>query len=151
MARRVAYMPQAHAGAFAYAVIDVMLMGRAVHVGAFSTPSMAARAVAREALEQLAVSHLAERSYLETSGGERQLVLNGRALAQRAAALEMDEPTASLGFGSQLCCWRALHDSLEPTLPGAPASAGGRRGPATSLRLIRQRLVRRTGEHAAND
>lgn len=108
MARRIAYVPQAHAGAFAYAALDVVLMGRATHVGSFSMPSAADRALAFELLERLGVAHLAARSYLEISGGERQLVLIARALAQQAPVLVMDEPTASLDFGNQRLVLREI-------------------------------------------
>jgi iron complex transport system ATP-binding protein len=52
-------------------------------------------------LERLAIGHLADRVYTEISGGERQLTLIARALAQEAQILVMDEPMASLDFGYQ--------------------------------------------------
>ena len=54
-----------------------------------------------EKLEQLGIAHLAGRGFLHLSGGERQLVLIARALAQQAPILLMDEPCASLDFGNQ--------------------------------------------------
>ena len=101
VARRVAYVPQAQPGGFAYRVEDVVLMGRAVHVGRWSMPSRDDRRIAGEALERLGVAHLAGRPFTEISGGERQLVLIARALAQQAPLIVMDEPTASLDFGNQ--------------------------------------------------
>lgn len=101
LARRVAYVPQAHAGVFAYAVEDVVLMGRAARLGSFSLPSRVDRAIALDALRRLGVAHLRQRPYTEISGGERQLVLIARALAQEAPLIVMDEPTASLDFGNQ--------------------------------------------------
>ncbi|MFT3664082.1 ABC transporter ATP-binding protein [Piscinibacter sp.] len=112
IARRVAYVPQAHGGVFAYRVEDVVLMGRAVHVGAFALPSRDDRAAAAEALERLGIAHLAARPYTEISGGERQLVLIARALAQRARVIVMDEPTASLDFGNQRVVLREI-EALE--------------------------------------
>ncbi len=108
LARRLAYVPQAHAGVFAYRVDDVVLMGRAVHVGLVATPSRADREVAHQALQRLGVAHLAERPYTEISGGERQLVLIARALAQQAQVIVMDEPTASLDFGNQRLVLREI-------------------------------------------
>ncbi len=108
VARCVAYVPQAHAGAFAYAVEDIVLMGRAAHVGLFSVPSRADRGAAREALERLGIGHLRRRPYTEISGGERQLALVARALAQRTPLVVMDEPTASLDFGNQRIVLREI-------------------------------------------
>jgi iron complex transport system ATP-binding protein len=108
IARRVAYVPQAHAGVFAYAVEDVVLMGRATHVGLFAMPGRADRDVAGAALDRLGIAHLRERPYTEISGGERQLVLIARALAQDTALVVMDEPTASLDFGNQRLVLREI-------------------------------------------
>ncbi|MFT7773730.1 ABC transporter ATP-binding protein [Roseateles sp.] len=114
LARLLAYVPQAHAGVFAFSVEDVVVMGRSAHLGAFAMPSRADRAMALEALERLGIGALRAKRYTEISGGERQLVLIARALAQQARLLVMDEPTASLDFGNQLRVLReiaALRDS----------------------------------------
>lgn len=114
LARLLAYVPQAHAGVFAFSVEDVVLMGRSAHLGVFAMPSQADRARALESLERLGIGALRAKRYTEISGGERQLVLIARALAQQARLLVMDEPTASLDFGNQLRVLReigALRDS----------------------------------------
>ncbi len=108
LARCVAYVPQAHAGVFPYLAEDVVLMGRAARVGTFAAPSRHDRAVALECLQRLGVAHLRDRPYTEISGGERQLVLIARALAQEAPLIVMDEPTASLDFGNQLAVLREI-------------------------------------------
>jgi iron complex transport system ATP-binding protein len=100
-ARRIGYVPQAHAGAFAFMVRDVVLMGRTAHQGLFASPTAQDRAVAEGKLADLGVSHLAEKPYTMISGGERQLILIARALAQEPAYVVLDEPTASLDFGNQ--------------------------------------------------
>ena len=101
-ARHVGYVPQAHAGLFPFTVEDVVLMGRASRVGRFSAPGAEDRRIARQCLEMLGIAHLRASSYTAISGGERQLALIARALAQRPALLVMDEPTASLDFGNQI-------------------------------------------------
>lgn len=101
-ARQVAYVPQIHKEAFAYRVFDVVLMGRMPHKTFFSRYSKADRMIATEALEKLGIEHLLERPYTEISGGERQLTLIARAMAQGARAFIMDEPTNGLDYGNQV-------------------------------------------------
>lgn len=100
-ARRVGYVPQAHAVVFPFTVAEMVLMGRASRVGTFAAPSRQDSAATRAALEKLGIAHLGERRFTEISGGERQMALIARALAQEPAMLVMDEPTASLDFGNQ--------------------------------------------------
>lgn len=102
LARRLAYVPQAHAGVFAWSALDVVLMGRTAHLSLLAVPSRTDTRAALDALESLGVAALAGRVYAELSGGERQLVLVARALAQEARLLLMDEPTSSLDFGNQI-------------------------------------------------
>jgi iron complex transport system ATP-binding protein len=101
IARRIAYVPQAHTAHFSFRVIDMVVMGRTAHLRLFASPTSADRQRAREALELLGIADLAEREYTRISGGQRQLVLVARALAQDAPAIVMDEPTANLDFGNQ--------------------------------------------------
>ena len=102
VARVVGYVPQAHAAHFAFTVSEIVLMGRTAHAGPFAAPSHRDRDAAHAALGLLGIAHLAEHVYTEVSGGERQLTLIARALAQEAKLLVLDEPTASLDFGNQL-------------------------------------------------
>lgn len=102
VARQISYVPQAHAAVFPYAVHDMVVMGRAAHRGPFSGPSREDHRQASEALATLGIADLEERDYTRLSGGQRQLVLIARALAQAAPLIVMDEPTASLDFGNQV-------------------------------------------------
>jgi iron complex transport system ATP-binding protein len=100
-ARLVAYVPQSHSATFAFTVESIVLMGRTAHGNLFSRPSAHDRAVAERSLERFGISYLAERPYTMISGGERQLTLLARALAQEPQFIVLDEPTASLDFGNQ--------------------------------------------------
>ncbi len=101
LARKVAYIPQAHQPQFNYSVLEVVLMGLASSIGIFSVPSSAQRLKAEQLLEKIGIPHLKNRGYANLSGGERQMVLIARALMQGAEILLMDEPVASLDYGNQ--------------------------------------------------
>jgi iron complex transport system ATP-binding protein len=100
-ARLLAYVPQSHVTTFAFTVEAMVLMGRTAHGNLFSAPSGADRTIAARALERFGIAHLRERPYTMISGGERQLALLARALAQEPQFIVLDEPTASLDFGNQ--------------------------------------------------
>lgn len=102
LARRVAVVPQQTLVPFPFTVAEVVLMGRAPHQPFLGFDTPADLAVAERALERLGIAHLAERSVLELSGGERQLALVARALAQQAQLLLLDEPTAFLDLEHRL-------------------------------------------------
>jgi len=107
------YVPQSGGGIFPFTVSELVLMGRTAHRGPFAAPSAADRAVAQDAIATVGIEHLARREWLRISGGERQLALIARALAQEARILVLDEPTASLDFGNQLRVLDAIRSLSE--------------------------------------
>ena len=131
IARRVAYVPQAHAAHFPYAVLDMVVMGRTAHLGPFARPGPRDYAAASQALATLGIGALADADYTRISGGQRQLALIARALAQAAPLLVMDEPTASLDFGNQALVLRQIRalaaqataSCSRPTTPTTPSPA----------------------------
>ena len=102
IAQVVAYVPQNHQKTFPYRVLDIVLMGRAAYTGLFSSPSSRDQAIAEEALDMVGLLRLKSRPYTQLSGGESQLLMIARALAQQTPVLVMDEPTAHLDFRNEL-------------------------------------------------
>ncbi|MDP2076258.1 ABC transporter ATP-binding protein [Hydrogenophaga sp.] len=107
-ARCVAYVPQGQASTFGFTALEMVLMGRTAHLGLLARPGARDRAIAQDALKRLGMAHLSDRSVHHMSGGERQMVLIARALAQQPRAVLLDEPTASLDFGNQGLVLRAV-------------------------------------------
>jgi iron complex transport system ATP-binding protein len=108
-ARQIAVVPQETELAFEYRAIEIVLMGRHPHLGAFTLEGPGDVRIAQDALAATGTSHLADRLFHELSGGEKQRIVIAAALAQIAvrsaaptAALLLDEPTASLDLGYQL-------------------------------------------------
>lgn len=102
IARKLAYIPQVHEKPFPYKVIDVVLMGRVSYTGLFSLPKKKDRRIAEEALDRVGMLSFKDKPYTQLSGGETQLVMVARALAQQTPVLVMDEPTAHLDFRNEL-------------------------------------------------
>lgn len=109
LARRIAYIPQFSAPAFRYSVLDTVLMGTTSQLGPLAAPGDAQNQAALDALAHLGIAHLKDRTAGTLSGGERQLVLIARALAQNAPLLVMDEPTASLDLGNAIRVMEMVH------------------------------------------
>ena len=101
-AQTLAYVPQTHQPVFAFSVFDFVLMGRTPHIGPFSSPSRKDRKTTEAAIDSLGLLHLADRPYTEISGGERQLAMFARVVAQEPKVLLLDEPTSHLDFGNQV-------------------------------------------------
>lgn len=101
IAKRIAYVPQAGHSAFAFTVEQMVLMGRTAHIEGAGSPSSRDRDIARCAMIDIGVDHLREKPFTQLSGGERQLALIARAVAQDAPIIVMDEPTSSLDLGNQ--------------------------------------------------
>ena len=108
LAAELAYIPQSYSPAFDHTVLDSVLMGLGAQLGPFDSPSREQTNAAQRILDELGIGALASRGCMRISGGERQLMLLGRALIQNAHTLIMDEPTASLDYGNSFRVMRRI-------------------------------------------
>ncbi|HWQ66463.1 MAG TPA: ABC transporter ATP-binding protein [Methanospirillum sp.] len=102
LSQKMAFVPQGYDVAFPYTILEYVLMGRAPYISAFSSPTSSDVRIAVEAIREVGMYHLIEKAVNEVSGGEHQLALIARALAQNPDILLLDEPTSHLDFGNQM-------------------------------------------------
>ncbi len=110
LARHIAYVPQNHNQTFPYTVLDIVKMGRTAYTGRFAAPTSQDTSIARQCLELVGLLPLANRPYTQLSGGESQLVMIARALAQKTPVIIMDEPTSHLDFKHEMVVMETIVD-----------------------------------------
>lgn len=102
LAQALAYLPQNPKIESAFTCKEVVLMGRYARLSRFSGLSKRDTAIAETAMRETGTQPFSGRPFNTLSGGEQRRVLLARALAQEAALLLLDEPTASLDLRYQL-------------------------------------------------
>lgn len=102
LARILGHVSQMHKSSFPFSVLDVVLTGRMPYISMFSTPGKKDLEKACNVLEFMGIAHFAQRPYTQISGGERQLVMIAKALAQEPDFLLLDEPTSFLDLKNQI-------------------------------------------------
>ena len=108
LARNVAVVPQREDAAFPVQVREYVALGRYPHLGLWRSPSRDDERAISEALSQAGVENLADRDTDALSGGEWQRVRIARALAQKAPALVLDEPTTFLDIAHEMAIFELL-------------------------------------------
>jgi iron complex transport system ATP-binding protein len=108
LSKRISYIPQNHTTAFSYSAFDMVMMGTTTKLGQFATPGKKERAIAEAALEMMNIGYLKNRNFCSISGGEQQLVLIARAIAQGTRIIIMDEPCSNLDYGNQIKVMKAV-------------------------------------------
>jgi len=98
VAKHISYVPQSQSMTFPYRVMEIVLMGRAAYTSIFSSPRKKDIEIAEQALKTVGMSNFKERIYTQLSGGEAQMIMIARALAQQSPVMIMDEPTSHLDF-----------------------------------------------------
>lgn len=110
LSRLISYVPQGYSNAFPFSVFDLVRMGRNPHMSAFSGSDKIHKEAAWRALYRIGIQDLAEIPCSSLSGGQRQLVLIARAVAQESPLMLMDEPTSALDFQNQIQVWKILRE-----------------------------------------
>jgi len=113
LAKTIGIVYQEHSVSFPYTSLEVVRMGRTPYLGMFQTPGQEDTDMAYAIMEEMGISHLAERPYSRISGGQRQLVLIARTLCQDPKAILFDEPTSHLDFKNQALVMKTLRNLSE--------------------------------------
>lgn len=110
MSQIMAYVSQSHTPPFPYLVKEIVMIGRMGKIGMLGQPSKKDYELVDKIIEEMKIGHLKNKVYTEISGGERQLLMIAKALAQEPQILILDEPTANLDYGNMIHVIETIRD-----------------------------------------
>ena len=113
LAKTIGYVPQIVIPSFDYEVLEYVVTGCAPRLGTFERPQEKHYSIAKDAINQMKISHLSHKAYTQISGGERQQVSIARAISQQPKIILMDEPTAHLDYGNQVKVLRIIKEMAQ--------------------------------------
>lgn len=119
IARRLGMLTQHSRYAFDASCEETALVGRHPYLKAWSRESGTDRAMARQALADLGLLELADRSCMELSGGESRRLALATLLVQDPALLLLDEPTNHLDPANQVAILDVLIRRVREQAKGA--------------------------------
>jgi iron complex transport system ATP-binding protein len=102
LAKKIGFIPQIHTPTFPYTVLEVVLMGRTPHLNMIASPSEKDYRIAEESIKSVGIEYIRDKPYTELSGGQMQMTLMARVLAQEPEVLLLDEPTSHLDIANQV-------------------------------------------------
>lgn len=97
----IGLVPQRESVPFEFSVLEYVSLGRAPYLSPLDQPAKVDVDIARQALRRLGIESLERRAIPGLSGGELQLVLVARSLAQQTRIMLLDEPTAHLDLSNK--------------------------------------------------
>ena len=145
LGRLVGLVAQNEVVPFNFSVLEYVLLGRAPHLHFLRTPGPADVQVARDALVAVGMADFGPRAIQSLSGGERQLVMIARAIAQQPRILLLDEPTSHLDLGNK---WRVLA-LLRDLAAGGVAVVFTTHEPDIAAAIAEHAILLRAGEPLA--
>jgi len=113
LAKKIGFLFQEHVTPFPFSALEVVRMGRTPYLGLFGSPSAKDTELAEKALDKVGMLHIKNKPYTQISGGERQLILLARTLAQEPEVILLDEPTSHLDFKNQALSLRMINKLSE--------------------------------------